>query len=92
MADVPTFVEAGLPQFKSDTWNAIVAPPLTPPAIVAKLNATIDRILSEPDVRQHFATLSMQPVGGPPSDLADLIQAETQRWGDVIRAANISAN
>jgi tripartite-type tricarboxylate transporter receptor subunit TctC len=36
--------------------------------------------------------LSMQPVGGSPADLANLMQAETRRWGEVIRAANISAN
>jgi tripartite-type tricarboxylate transporter receptor subunit TctC len=92
MPEVPTFAEAGLPQFKSDTWNAIVAPPRTPGAIVAKLNATINRILAQGDVQQHFATLSMQPVGGAASDLADLIRAETRRWGDVIRAAGITAN
>src|SRR5262249_53873291 len=38
MPDIPTFAEAGLPDFRSDTWNAIVAPPKTPPALVAKLN------------------------------------------------------
>jgi tripartite-type tricarboxylate transporter receptor subunit TctC len=92
MADVATFAEGGLPAFRSDTWNAIVAPPRTPPALVAKLNATINRILASADVKEHFATLSMQPVGGPPSDLAELIQAETRRWGDVIRAAGITAN
>ena len=92
MADVATFAEGGLPAFRSDTWNAIVAPPRTPPALVAKLNATINRILASADVKEHFATLSMQPVGGPASDLAELIQAETRRWGDVIRAAGITAN
>jgi tripartite-type tricarboxylate transporter receptor subunit TctC len=92
MPDVATFAEGGVPQFRSDTWNAIVAPPRTPAAIVAKLNATINRILSDADVRQHFATLSMQPIGGAASDLAELIKAETRRWGDVIRAAGITAN
>jgi tripartite-type tricarboxylate transporter receptor subunit TctC len=92
MPDVPTFVEGGVPEFKSDTWNAIVAPPQTPPAIVAKLNGAINEVLRLPDVEAHFATVSMQPVGGTPADLAELMKAETRRWGEVIRAANITAN
>lgn len=92
MPDVPTFIEAGVPEFKSDTWNAIAAPARTPDRIVAKLNAAVNDVLALPDVRAHFARLNMQPIGGSPADLARLIAAETQRWGDVIRAANISAN
>jgi tripartite-type tricarboxylate transporter receptor subunit TctC len=91
MPDLPTFAEQGLPDFVSDTWNALAAPPGTPPAIVAKLNAAIDEVLRSPEVRAHFQRINMQPVGGPPQALADLIRAETARWGDVIRFANISA-
>jgi tripartite-type tricarboxylate transporter receptor subunit TctC len=92
MPEVPTFGEAGLPAFKSDTWNAIAAPPRAPAAIVAKLNAAINDVLRMADVREHFAALSMQPVGGAPADLANLMKAETRRWGEVIRAANIGAD
>ncbi|MFL5072626.1 MAG: Bug family tripartite tricarboxylate transporter substrate binding protein [Xanthobacteraceae bacterium] len=92
MPEVPTFIEAGVPEFKSDTWNAIAAPPKTPAAIVAKLNAAINDVLAMPDVQAHFAAISMQPIGGTPADLARLIKTETERWADVIRAANISAN
>jgi tripartite-type tricarboxylate transporter receptor subunit TctC len=92
MPEVPTFIEAGVPDFKSDTWNAIAAPPRTPATIVAKLNTAINDVLAMPDVRTHFADISMQPVGGTPEDLARLIKTETERWGEVIRAANISAN
>jgi tripartite-type tricarboxylate transporter receptor subunit TctC len=89
--DVPTLIEAGVPGFRSDTWNAIAAPPKTPAAIVAKLNAAINDTLKLPEMRAHFATLSMQPVGGTPADLADLMRSETLRWGEVIRAANLTA-
>ncbi len=41
-------------------------------------------------MQAHFATLSMQPVGGTPAEMTDFIKAETRRWGEVIRAANIS--
>jgi len=91
MPDVPTFSEAGVPAFKSDTWNAMAAPPKTPAPIIGKLNAVINEALASPDVRAHFAAISMQPIGGAPADLAHLIAAETSRWGEVIRAANITA-
>jgi tripartite-type tricarboxylate transporter receptor subunit TctC len=92
MPEIPTFAEAGMPDFKSDTWNAVVAPPRTPAAIVAKLNTAINEVLKLPDVQAHFAGISMQPIGGAPADLAERIKAETRRWGEVIRAANITAN
>ena len=92
MPEIPTFAEGGVPEFKSDTWNALVAPPGTPAAIVGKLNAAINTALVLPDVQAHFSSISMQPTGGAPADLAELIRAETKRWGEVIRAANISAN
>jgi tripartite-type tricarboxylate transporter receptor subunit TctC len=92
MPEIPIFAEAGMPDFKSDTWNALVAPPKTPAAIVAKLNTAINEVLKLPDVQAHFAGISMQPVGGTPADLAERIKAETRRWGEVIRAANITAN
>lgn len=91
MPNVPTFAESGMPDFVSDTWNAIAAPPKAPPAIVAKLNAAIDEIVKMPEVQAHFAHINMQPVGGPASALADLIKAENARWGEVIRFANIGA-
>jgi tripartite-type tricarboxylate transporter receptor subunit TctC len=91
MPEIPTFIEGSVPEFKSDTWNAMVAPPKTSDAIVTKLNAAVNAILAMPEVRAHFATISMQPVGGTSAALAQMIESETQRWGDVIRAANISA-
>jgi tripartite-type tricarboxylate transporter receptor subunit TctC len=89
LPELPTLVESGVADFRSDTWNALAAPPRTPKAIVAKLNAAVNEILSMPEVRAQFATLSMQPAGGSPADLAELIRSETRRWGEVIRAADL---
>ena len=91
MPEIPTLIEAGVADFRSDTWNAIAAPPKTPRAIVAKLNAAINEVLKLPEVQAHFATLSMRPIGGTPAAMADFVKAETRRWGEVVRAANISA-
>ncbi len=91
MAEIPTLIEAGVTDFRSDTWNAIAAPPRTPRAIIAKLNTAINEVLKMPEVQAHFAMLSMRPVGGTPAEMADFVKAETRRWGEVVRAANITA-
>jgi tripartite-type tricarboxylate transporter receptor subunit TctC len=87
---VPTMADAGVPDFRSDTWNAIAAPPGTPAAIVAKINDAMNALLHAPEISERLGRLGMQPVGGSPADMAGFVRAETQRWGEVIRAANIS--
>ena len=89
LPDVPTFIESGIPDFESGTWNAISAPPKTPPAIVAKLNAAIVAILKEPDLQERFKTLTMTPEAMTPEQASAFIKADTQRWADVIKAANL---
>ncbi len=90
--EVPTMIEAGVPGFRSDTWNAILAPPKTPAAIVGKLNRAINQILQARETLQHFQKLSMRPVGGTPDEIRAFIKDETARWGEVIRSAKIAAD
>jgi len=87
--DVPTMDEAGVKGFRSDTWNALAAPPKTPAAIVAKLNAGINEVLRQPETAEHLRGMNMTPIGGTPDGIKAFIKDETERWGDVIRAANI---
>jgi tripartite-type tricarboxylate transporter receptor subunit TctC len=89
LPDAPTLIEVGLPGFISDTWNAISAPPKTPPAIVAKLNRAMNDVLEEPETKARFRELNLLPGGGSPEDLAKLKRAETERWSKVIREAGI---
>jgi tripartite-type tricarboxylate transporter receptor subunit TctC len=91
LPDVPTLIEVGLPEFVSDTWNAISAPPKTPAPIVAKLNRTINEILNEPDTKARFRELNVMAAGGSPQDMAKLKKEETERWTKVIRDAGIQA-
>jgi tripartite-type tricarboxylate transporter receptor subunit TctC len=87
--DVPTMEEAGVPNFTSDTWNAISAPPKTPAAIVAKLNAAVNQALKDPELVAHFKALDLQAVGGTPQDMAKIVKDDTARWGAVIKSANV---
>jgi tripartite-type tricarboxylate transporter receptor subunit TctC len=90
--EVPTMEEAGVKGFRSDTWNALAAPPKTPGPIVAKLNAAINAVLREPDTAEHLRAMSMTPIGGTPDAIKAFIRDETERWGEMIRAANIRAD
>ena len=86
---VPTFAEAGVPGMEAGLWYGILAPKRTPKAIVAKLNAEIERALAQPDLRERFASMSVEIIGGSPEAFARYIDAESKRWGEVVRAANI---
>jgi len=88
--EVSTMREAGIEGVSSDTWNALVAPPKTPPAIVATLNRAINDVLKEPATAEHLRGMNMTPVGGTPDEIRTFIAEETARWSAVIRAAGIS--
>ena len=88
--EVPTMEEAGVKDFRSDSWNALAAPPKTPPAIVAKLNDAINAVLKERVTADHLRSMNMTPVGGAPDAAKIFIKQESERWGEVIRAAKIS--
>jgi tripartite-type tricarboxylate transporter receptor subunit TctC len=92
LPEIPTMAEAGVAGLRSDTWNALAAPPRTPAAVVGKLNGAINDILKRPETAEHFRSMSMTPVGGTPEGIRKFLAEETARWGEVIRAANISAN
>jgi len=87
--DLPTMIEAGVPGFVSDTWNAISAPPRTPAPLIAKLNRTMNDIINQDEMKKRFHDLHLEPMGGSPEDMRKLVEEETRRWGDVIRKAGI---
>ena len=89
LPDVPTMIEAGVPGFVSDTWNALSAPPRTPAPIVNKLNGAVNDIIAAPETQKQFEELSLLPAGGSPSDMGKFVKAETARWTEVIRRAGI---
>jgi tripartite-type tricarboxylate transporter receptor subunit TctC len=89
LKDIPTMIELGLPDFISDTWNAISAPPKTPAPIVAKLNLAINDIINDTETKKRFAELNLLAAGGSPADMRKLVTEETARWTAVIRKAGI---
>jgi tripartite-type tricarboxylate transporter receptor subunit TctC len=89
LPDIPTLDEVGVHGCISDTWHALTAPPKTPPAIVAKLNAAANTAMHDPGLIERFAALSIGRGGGTPAEARAFVDEETQRWGDVIRKAGV---
>jgi tripartite-type tricarboxylate transporter receptor subunit TctC len=89
LPDVPTFEELGVKGFESATWNAIAAPPGTPPEIVEKLNDAVSDALNDPGAIDLFHKLNLQPEPGSPSQAASFIHAQNALWQDVIVKAHI---
>jgi tripartite-type tricarboxylate transporter receptor subunit TctC len=89
LKDIPTMIEVGVPDFISDTWNAISAPPKTPAAIVNRLNQAMNDVIKDANTKKHFEDLDVIPVGGSPADMRKLVEEETKRWTEVIKKAGI---
>jgi tripartite-type tricarboxylate transporter receptor subunit TctC len=92
LPEVPTVQEAGVQDFTSVTWFALMAPKGTPEAIVAKLNAAVTEILKEPDVEAQFAKLGVQPAPMDAAATAKFIEEERTRWGDIIKSASVTVD
>ena len=89
LPEVPTVAESGYPGFEADQWYGVVAPAGTPAAVVARLNAEINKALALPDVAQQLAVEGAAPVPGTPQAFGDLIRREVPRWAEVVRAGNV---
>jgi tripartite-type tricarboxylate transporter receptor subunit TctC len=89
LPDVPTMVEAGLPEMQAGAWFAFFAPAGTPPSAIAWLNKEANEIFAAKDVADRFTTTGMMLPLGPPSLLGDHVDADSKRWAEVIRRAGI---
>jgi tripartite-type tricarboxylate transporter receptor subunit TctC len=88
LPDVPTLAET-LPGFEAVAWFGIVAPPRTPAAIAEKVAAGVREALKSPDVLKRLSDLSAEPMALSPAETAAFMRQETERWGRVIRTANV---
>jgi tripartite-type tricarboxylate transporter receptor subunit TctC len=87
--DLPTFAEAGMPQYDTNAWYSMHAPAGTPPDIVRRLNTELVAIVRDPDVAARFKQLSTEPVGNTPEEFGAFVRAELEKYGRVIKAAGI---
>ncbi|MBV8030609.1 MAG: tripartite tricarboxylate transporter substrate binding protein [Betaproteobacteria bacterium] len=89
LPDVPTLAESGFPDMEIVLWTALFAPAQTPPAVIARLQGEVARVVRLPEVREGFARLGVDPVGGSSEELARTLQSDLERWSAVARAAAI---
>ncbi|MYZ44701.1 tripartite tricarboxylate transporter substrate binding protein [Achromobacter sp. KS-M25] len=92
LPEVPTVTEAGIKNFDVVEWNGFFLPAGTPPDVVAKLQALIQKTLARADTKEKLAKLGLTPVGSSSAAFAAFVEAEQSRWADVVRANNITAN
>ena len=87
LPEVPAIAELGLDGFEVVTWQGILAPAGTPPAVVARLNAVLLEALRRPDVAEGLVAQGFELRGGSPEAFADLVRAEAARWPGIVRMA-----
>jgi tripartite-type tricarboxylate transporter receptor subunit TctC len=90
LPDVPTVGEF-VPGFEARGWYGIVVPKATPTQIVEKLNQEINAALADPNMKKRLTDLGCAVFAGSPADFGKFIADETEKWGKVVRAANIKA-
>lgn len=87
---VPTVAESGLAGYEVTQWSGVLAPAGTPPAIIARMNAEIDKIMQKPLTRERLAADGAQPGGGPPEKFAAFIKADIAKWSKVVKNAGLA--
>ena len=89
LPDVPTFIESGLTDFDINSWVALLAPAKTPKAIVDKLNAELNAVLSDPAVRERLNGMGITATPGSADKFAQEMQRDLTRYGSVVKSAGI---
>ncbi len=89
LQDVPTMVESGYPQLVIRDWQGLIVKAGTPAAVVARLNAELNRAMRAPQVGEQLRKMGAEPATGTPADFDRLVAAEVQRWGRLVKSARL---
>jgi tripartite-type tricarboxylate transporter receptor subunit TctC len=87
--EIPTFAEGGVPGYEVTAWYGICAPAGVPPAIVAKLNAGLVKVLSSPGLQQRLEDQGIDVTPSTPAQFAAHVKAETAKWAKVVKAMGL---
>ena len=90
--NVPTMQEAGVADFEVDSWYAMFVPAKTPRAIIDRLNAALNTVLKEPEIREKLLAQGSEAVGGTPEQLGAVVNAELPKWAKLVKDAGIKAD
>ena len=89
MPDLPTMSESGLKGFEVISWYGLLAPSGTPPEIVQKLNAELNRVLHEADATEKLASFGAEPAHSTPAEFGEFVRHEIVKWAKVIKATGL---
>jgi tripartite-type tricarboxylate transporter receptor subunit TctC len=90
ISGIPTVAESGYPGFEADVWMAVMAPARTPPEILARLNAELVKIIRDPAMKQTLWDRQwIDPVGGSPAQVTELMGRERAKWARIVKAAHL---
>ena len=92
VADLPTFVELGYKDVEVTTWNALFAPANTPANIISRLNAETVKAVNDPEVRERFIGLGVEPVSSTQRQVEAFVKSEVVRWGKVVKASGATVD
>lgn len=92
LPNVPTIAESGFPGFEATNWYAFAAPAKTSPEVIKRLNAALVATLKDPGVVAQLRKLGLEPTPTSPAEAARYIKAESEKWGTVVRKANIKGS
>ncbi len=87
--ELPTMIEAGVPDYEMIGWNGFFFPKGTPPEIVARLQAALVGVLAKPEVKEQLVAIGAEGVGDSPQSFAAFFKNETTRWGKLIKDLGI---
>ncbi len=92
LPELPTMIEAGIPDFEVVLWTSVFAPAGTPRAVVERVQQQIAATLRLPDIRERLAALGIDPVGNTPAELGAVVRADIAKWTAVAKSANVKAD
>jgi tripartite-type tricarboxylate transporter receptor subunit TctC len=89
LPQVATIAESGFPGFKTVTWNGLMAPAGTPPAVVARLAEAVKEALASEGTHAKFQHMGVDAIGSTPKEFADTLRADIATWSEAAKAANL---
>jgi tripartite-type tricarboxylate transporter receptor subunit TctC len=89
MPNVPTMMEAGIPDYDSNAWGSLMAPAGTPDAVIQKISAAVQEAYKKPDLLKFFADQGADAIASSPAQLGAFLKREGELWGNVVKAGNV---
>jgi tripartite-type tricarboxylate transporter receptor subunit TctC len=87
LPDVPSAIEAGIPRFEVNSYFGLLAPKRTPPEVIQRLNAEMQKVLGAKELREMLQRVGMEPAGGAPERFAEYIANDARLWGPAVKAS-----